>query len=684
MMPFRIMTRFAGGQRVCRRFWRCPAAVVCLVLFLLTSPCRSATFVVGTVAELQAALDAAAANGENDVIEIEAGIYAVAASLVYSGAEDFSLTISGVSSSQTTLDGGLSVQIMQLTATYPQSHVVVAGIGFQNGRTSGDGGALTITTDAADIELRGCSFTANATTGGDSVGGGAVVLTDSGSIIVEDCVFSENHSTANVGGLYAATTNGVIRLLTCAFQDNSVDNVGSSPYYGDGGGAMLYTDTNGQTIATGNTFERNTTTGGDNPDGGGLMVYQLGVNVSADVQANTFDDNTAQLGAGGCIVRINGQGSMTVSNNQFLNNEATDDAGGGALLYLDSGTITCTGNEFSGNQAGGSGGGLWISLVDGTADISDNAFWANQAGGNGAGLDVFSEDGCVTLTGNRFAENVAVGVGGGLSYATTTGEAGLSHATFFDNAADDGGAVYAYFDDASATMALANSILWLDTPNEFATSHGGATSPTLGITYSDVDGLSGDPWFGTGCIDADPLFADAAHRDFHLTWANFPVPDATKSPCIDTGDPAAPLDPDGTRTDMGAFPYDQFVPGQPTFTHAFIFCRQETTSRPVTPVVVDPDLGDTHTFEVIADPPHGDVEPTPPADQLFLVPDPGFVGRETFSYRAIDPLGLSVGGVGEVVVEPHSFYLNLATWPTPNIPFFIPYIDDPNHTESGP
>ena len=47
--------------------------------------------------------------------------------------------------------------------------------------------------------------------------------------------------------------------------------------------------------------------------------------------------------------------------------------------------------------------------------------------------------------------------------------------------------------------------------------------------------------------------------DFHLTWANFPIPDSTKSPCIDTGDPNSPLDPDSTRTDMGAYYFDQGI-----------------------------------------------------------------------------------------------------------------------------
>jgi hypothetical protein len=52
---------------------------------------------------------------------------------------------------------------------------------------------------------------------------------------------------------------------------------------------------------------------------------------------------------------------------------------------------------------------------------------------------------------------------------------------------------------------------------------------------------------GTGNIDADPLWVDAGNGDYHLLPA---------SPCIDTGDPSSPLDPDGTRADMGALPFE--------------------------------------------------------------------------------------------------------------------------------
>ncbi|MFO7897091.1 MAG: PKD domain-containing protein [Candidatus Cloacimonadales bacterium] len=61
------------------------------------------------------------------------------------------------------------------------------------------------------------------------------------------------------------------------------------------------------------------------------------------------------------------------------------------------------------------------------------------------------------------------------------------------------------------------------------------------FTYNNISG----GMEGTGNIDADPLFVDAANGNYLL---------AENSPCIDAGDPAADFnDPDGSINDMGAW-----------------------------------------------------------------------------------------------------------------------------------
>jgi hypothetical protein len=59
-----------------------------------------------------------------------------------------------------------------------------------------------------------------------------------------------------------------------------------------------------------------------------------------------------------------------------------------------------------------------------------------------------------------------------------------------------------------------------------------------------------ETWPGAGNFTSDPLFVDAG-TNFHLQAA---------SPCIDAGDPASPPDPDGTRTDVGAFAFQHEPP----------------------------------------------------------------------------------------------------------------------------
>jgi hypothetical protein len=92
---------------------------------------------------------------------------------------------------------------------------------------------------------------------------------------------------------------------------------------------------------------------------------------------------------------------------------------------------------------------------------------------------------------------------------------------------------------------ITNCVLWGGDPVQ---SDFGPTNFT--IVYSALS----EPWEGTGNITNDPVFVDAAAHDFRLQ---------PYSPCIDAGDPASPLDPDGSLGDMG---WATFVPPQPVLS----------------------------------------------------------------------------------------------------------------------
>jgi hypothetical protein len=74
------------------------------------------------------------------------------------------------------------------------------------------------------------------------------------------------------------------------------------------------------------------------------------------------------------------------------------------------------------------------------------------------------------------------------------------------------------------------------------------------VEYSDVFGnVLGDYidcQAGEGCISADPRLVNVRGDDFNLDF---------NSPCIDAGDPTIRRDPDGTRSDMGAFYFDHIL-----------------------------------------------------------------------------------------------------------------------------
>ena len=92
----------------------------------------------------------------------------------------------------------------------------------------------------------------------------------------------------------------------------------------------------------------------------------------------------------------------------------------------------------------------------------------------------------------------------------------VTNCTFAMNSAPNGNAL-AFRGPDPSTLVMANCILW-DGGDEIWNNDGS----TLAITYTNLQG--GFP--GTGNIDADPLFANAAIGDLHLSPG---------SPCIDAG-----------------------------------------------------------------------------------------------------------------------------------------------------
>jgi len=95
--------------------------------------------------------------------------------------------------------------------------------------------------------------------------------------------------------------------------------------------------------------------------------------------------------------------------------------------------------------------------------------------------------------------------------------------------------------DALVAFDISNSILLA--PDGVQTDYDPAD---ITIDYSIVS----EVWNGQGNLTTDPMFVSVALGNYYLQES---------SPAIDAGDPAAEPDSDGSRTDMGAFPWSSVV-----------------------------------------------------------------------------------------------------------------------------
>ncbi len=129
--------------------------LISAIIIITVAFSRGATFNVTDVSSFQAALTTAGANGEADIINVAAGIYNIATPLSYGG--EYSLSIIGAGANSTILDGGRSVQIMNIDSS-AEGDIFVTGFTFRNGSNYVTAASKLINLSPA--VLRNCYLTA--------------------------------------------------------------------------------------------------------------------------------------------------------------------------------------------------------------------------------------------------------------------------------------------------------------------------------------------------------------------------------------------------------------------------------------------------------------------------------------------------------------------------------------------
>jgi hypothetical protein len=375
-----IFDRFSKGRFVMQRFIK-GIFIVWTVMAIFTDVLWSEVFCVSSAAELQTALDNAAANGQSDLIKVVQGTYA--GSFVYDSTQGDSLALLGgyntgctarvVNPLNTVLDGGGLGRVLYLNNS-EGGDIFVEGFTIQDGNAAGSGGGI-YASSSADSGLPGYIYIVNNILIGNTAsgnGGGVLVVSFSMSTNPSGIVFFENNAIS----LNTANT---------------------------GGGVFAHTYSNGG-IAGDITFTNNTVYGNESRDGflaGGIYASSEGLNESGKITVsdNIIKGNTADWYGGLALfsqAESSWSGNLVLTNNFIIENTA--ERGGGAFLHTLSlfgidGIDILTNNTVTGNGALDHGGGLKI-LIENYVEMHNNIVWGNTAP---TGADIYFEGGGVAF-----------------------------------------------------------------------------------------------------------------------------------------------------------------------------------------------------------------------------------------------------------------------------------------------
>ena len=357
---------------------------------------------------------------------------------------------------------------------------------------------------------------------------GAGMYCQNASPVVARCRFEANVAAVNGAGML--NQNSTPTVKNCVFAGNTA--------LGSGGGML---NLNSSPVLTGCTFESN------QANIGGALANQNG---SQPTLTNcTFTGNTAAESAGAVA---NSGGAAQFIDCSFTSNSS---AVGGAVQNANTAAPLFAGCTFTENGSQQDGGAM-LNVIDVAAVLSRCTFRSNAAGRSGGAISNSSKSNAILMN-CAFEGNSALTGGGGLfnlvsdpvvmncTFSGNTGGVGgamlnrdnaapaVTNCTFSANQANLGGGIY---NTLNASPVITNCVLWgnIDSGVSASNAQIRTDSGTPVVTYSCVQGgWEGDG--GTGNIDTDPLFANAAGPDASAGTGDEDLSLQAGSPCIDSG-----------------------------------------------------------------------------------------------------------------------------------------------------
>lgn len=300
-----------------------------------------------------------------------------------------------------------------------------------------------------------------------------------------------------------------------------------------------------------------TVTNGAAAEGAGIYVFESSPTIEGNRIVGNATDAYPHVGGG---IRVK-NGSPVIVDNEITGNDAgyglDEDGSDGGAINVRGGAPWIEGNVLAGNSAG-DGGAIWIAYADAT--ILNNLIAGNiaedvdpEAGGQGGGINVQIGGAAGTwVVANLIVDNAAGMFGGGLvtyeandSYPVTLVENNtIAWNTVYDT---DYGAGFCQWRRTEPTVL--NNIVAFNRGVGVYSEDGIDDRFTYNLVWGNVTDYVGLAGSGVGNLGGDPRFTawtdngDWTDDDFRL---------GAGSPAIDAGDPSI-LDPDGTRSDMGAY-----------------------------------------------------------------------------------------------------------------------------------